>query len=140
MAMTPKFWENLCAVLDLQHLLEDARFSTPADRRENREALTKLLDDRFGQDVVDNWLPKLHGKVPVAPVNTLKQALDNPFVAETGMTRTADDMTLLGAPVRVNGARASGALCPEPGALNAATLKAAGLSDTDIASLLEQAT
>jgi succinate---hydroxymethylglutarate CoA-transferase len=46
--------------------------------------LTVLLDGVFSERPTLDWLRRLNGKVPVAPVNDVAQALDNPYVAERG--------------------------------------------------------
>ena len=43
-------WENLCAVMDRDGLLEDARFATASKRVENDEVLWELLTEAFAQE------------------------------------------------------------------------------------------
>ena len=77
-----KFWPVLCAELHRAEWV--SRFPTFAKRLEQRDELTRLLDAEFSRDSTAAWLKKLSGKVPVAPVFDVGQALENPFVAERG--------------------------------------------------------
>lgn len=50
----------------------------------NRDVLVKILDDEFRRRPTQEWIQLLGGRVPAAPVLTLPQALDNPYVRDTG--------------------------------------------------------
>lgn len=43
-----------------------------------------MVEAELAKQSTEYWVEKLSGKVPVAPVHDVKQALDNPFVAERG--------------------------------------------------------
>ncbi len=88
MCMTRKFWDLLLDTLGRPELADDLRFATMADRTKHRDALTPLLDEAFGADTTANWIAKLQGRVPVAPVHDLPQALDNPFVDQIGLIQS----------------------------------------------------
>jgi crotonobetainyl-CoA:carnitine CoA-transferase CaiB-like acyl-CoA transferase len=79
-----KFWPLLAAELGHPEWGTDPIYSTFAARLERRDELTLMLDAAFSLDTTAAWLARLTGKVPVAPVNDIKQALDNPFVTERG--------------------------------------------------------
>ena len=79
-----KFWGVLATELGHAEWATDPRYATFPARLERRDELTVMLDDAFSRDSTSAWLEKLTGKVPVAPVNDIAQALDNPFVAERG--------------------------------------------------------
>jgi crotonobetainyl-CoA:carnitine CoA-transferase CaiB-like acyl-CoA transferase len=44
-----------------------------------------MLDAVLSEETTRNWLDRLAGQVPVAPVNDLAQALESPFVEEQGL-------------------------------------------------------
>lgn len=116
MCMTDRFWELLASELGRADLLADARFASQARRLEHRDALTAVLDAEFRRGTTREWLERLSGKVPVAPVNDLAQALANPFVAALGMVRGAPhplrrDFRVLASPVRIDGERPQPAVC-----------------------------
>ena len=75
-----KFWRDLVETLGVSELAEDARFRTFADRFDNREALLPLLRARFQTRTTADWLDRLRGRVPCAPVNDVRQALADPQV------------------------------------------------------------
>ena len=69
------FWRRLAEGLGREELLEDLRFGSFADRREHREELDALLEEAFGRKTTEEWLRELEGDVPIAPVNSLADAL-----------------------------------------------------------------
>ena len=77
-----KFWGVLCDALGRPEWKDDPRFRTFADRLQHREEITEILDEALSGRPTHEWLEVLSGTVPVAPVNDMAQALDNPFVAE----------------------------------------------------------
>src|SRR5215472_7694147 len=77
-----KFWGVLADAVGKPEWATDPRFATFAARLNNREEVTRALDEVFSTATTAEWLARLGGKVPVAPVYDVAQALDNPFVAE----------------------------------------------------------
>jgi crotonobetainyl-CoA:carnitine CoA-transferase CaiB-like acyl-CoA transferase len=107
MCMKDSFWASLVEALSLP---VDARFATMAARLENREALTAVLDKVFESRTTADWLKRLSGRVPVAPVNDMRQALENPFVAASGMVQSIDHpkkrgLRVFTLPVKIDGER-----------------------------------
>lgn len=122
MCQTPKFWEIFCAEVGRPDLAADPRFADIPSRFANREALTAELDGLLSARTTADWVALLGGKVPVAPVLDIGQALDNPFVAEIAMTDAvahpdaADGrLRMLASPIKVNGARPPGRRAPKLG-------------------------
>ena len=70
-----KFWTSLVDAMDLPHLARDPRFATFADRFAHKATLVPLLAARFVELTTSEWLTRLRGRVPVAPVHTIAQAL-----------------------------------------------------------------
>ncbi len=75
MCMKEKFWRRLCERLGREDLLTEPRFATFADRYRSRDRLVALLAEEFGRRTTDEWLARLRGAVPVAPVYTVEEAL-----------------------------------------------------------------
>jgi crotonobetainyl-CoA:carnitine CoA-transferase CaiB-like acyl-CoA transferase len=124
MCMTEKFWRILCDVVGRPDLPGDARFATADARRANREVLTPLLDAALRRQTTEHWLSQLTGKVPIAPVYDLAQALDAPFTRRTGMVRNIahparGELRVLANPLKINGARPEQRACASLGADNA---------------------
>jgi crotonobetainyl-CoA:carnitine CoA-transferase CaiB-like acyl-CoA transferase len=80
-----KFWRDLVETLGAPELAEDARFRTFGDRFANKDALLPLLQARFATRTTDEWLDRLRGRVPCAPVNDVRQALADPQVLARDM-------------------------------------------------------
>lgn len=140
MAQLPKFWTVLIDRIGRPDLAQDPRFVKPADRTANRDALTHELDAIFSAQPTSHWLTALQGHMPVAPVHTLDDALDSPYLAETGMVdevahadRAA--MKVLANPIRVDGARLPNRAAPLLGEDTDAVLAEAGYDPDQIAGL-----
>lgn len=143
MCMTEKFWLELMTVLGQPPLANDPRFASMPARREHREALTPLLDAIFETDTTLNWLQRLQGVLPAAPVNDMAQALENPFPIATGMIRNTphpvrEDFRSFANPIKVDGARLPTKAAPALGADTAEILKELGYDDTELEALAQQ--
>jgi succinate---hydroxymethylglutarate CoA-transferase len=77
-----KFWPALCEVIGKAEWADDPQFKTFPDRLRNRSRLTEMLDGVFSTQTTDEWLKRLAGVVPVAPVYDIREALESAFVAE----------------------------------------------------------
>ncbi len=85
-----KFFAALAEALEMPELTRDARFATFAARHEHRDSLTALLGARFQQRATDDWLARLRGKVPCAPVRDFEDALDAERLRARGMLAAYD--------------------------------------------------
>ncbi len=129
-----KFWPILCQRIGRPEWAEDTRFRTFKDRLANRGLVTEMLDDALSARTTAEWLDVFAGQVPAAPVNDLKQALDNPFVAERGRLREYGDVRMVAGPV-VEAAEPPSAPAPRLGADTDAVLAECGFSPAEIAAL-----
>jgi crotonobetainyl-CoA:carnitine CoA-transferase CaiB-like acyl-CoA transferase len=103
-----KFWEALVAALELPEVGCDPRFASFADRLAHKDALLPLLRARFAERTTADWLDRLRGRVPCAPVNTIAQALEDEQVRARGMIVEVQHPTLgmlreVASPVRTAG-------------------------------------
>ncbi|MGB5076654.1 MAG: CoA transferase [Sphingorhabdus sp.] len=110
LAQIPKFWPVLCEKIQRVDLTNDPRFDTPANRLKYRSELTDILDEVFSAHPVGHWMEILQGKIPAAPVYTLDDALDNPWLKTINMRQTIShpdrkDMDVLASPIKLNGKR-----------------------------------
>ena len=80
-----KFWRDLVEILGVPELADDARFRTFGDRFANKDTLLPLLRARFTTRTTEDWLARLRGRVPSAPVNDVRQALADPQVLARDM-------------------------------------------------------
>ena len=70
-----------CEVLELPDLIDDARFAGNADRLTNLEALNELLFEATRQRPRDDLLRDFDNRrVPAGPINTVKQAFEDPQI------------------------------------------------------------
>ena len=83
-----KFWPALCDAIERPEWVHDPRFATFAERLGNRILLQDLLDAELSHKSTAEWLEIFAGSVPSAPLNDVKGALENPFVAERGLIQT----------------------------------------------------
>lgn len=85
---------KLCQRAGIPELTGDERFQTNASRVENREALLEILEPLFRIQTRQVWVEALQSaKIPVAPINTVSEALSHPQVAARGMLQTVDHPT-----------------------------------------------
>lgn len=71
-----KFFRALVTGMDLPELAADERFIDFDARSEHRDELLAILSGRFAERSTAEWLDRLRGIVPIAPVRSLEQALD----------------------------------------------------------------
>ena len=111
MCQTPKFWTLFCEAVQRADLLADERFVDPRSRLAHRQALQTEIEHTLESEPSAHWVALLSGLVPVAPVNDIAGALDNPFAEEVGMLNRVDHpqreggLRMLSSPIRIDGQR-----------------------------------
>ena len=103
-----KFFQALSQVIEMPELAHDPRFATFAARHEQRSDLVQLLSQRFGERTTAEWLDRLRGQVPCAPVRELSGALEVEGLQGRGMLASYEHPRLgtvssVGLPLRVSG-------------------------------------
>lgn len=99
-----KFFRELCDVLDLADLAR--AYPTMAERQKHRETVTAALAAKLRQEDTGHWIPRLRGRVPCEPVNSLSEALAGGEVpASRGLLTTyvhprLGEVKTMGAPIR----------------------------------------
>ena len=104
-----KFWRSLAETLGLPHLTADPRFTTFADRLAHKRELLAILKPRFLTRTTGEWLDALRGRVPCAPVNSVRQALDDEQVRHREMILEVDHPVFgvireVASPIKMDGA------------------------------------
>jgi crotonobetainyl-CoA:carnitine CoA-transferase CaiB-like acyl-CoA transferase len=140
MCMTEKFWQALLPILGRADLGTDARFANADARRSHRDELTTVLDREFGRDTTANWLTKLNGVLPAAPVYDMPQALDNPFITRIGALQTVphparEGFRALTNPIKLDGRRLPSRAASPLGADTREVLGGLGLDDAALDAL-----
>jgi len=118
-----KFWERVAERLGHPEWVEDPRFVTMENRRENRIIVQEVMEGVMKTNTVSHWMEKFGGYVPAAPVYDIAQAMDNPYVAEIEMVYEESHagfengkIRLMSSPYIYNGQRLKGGISPELGA------------------------
>ena len=84
-------FKNMCIAVDRPDLSEDARFTLAADRLENRNLLTEILNEIFTQYETEYWRQKLSlAGIQNEAVQTYKEFVKNDHVVETGLISWLD--------------------------------------------------
>ncbi len=143
MCILPKFWEAFARIAGRPDLPGDPRFATPQARFDNRTALIAILDDLTRARGTADWMAALGGEVPVAPVLTLPQALDNPFFRARGGAQAAPhptrpDFAMVANPVRLGPDPLPARCAPALGADTDAILDRLGYGAPAIAALRDK--
>ncbi len=106
-------WRRFCDALGLPGLATDPRFLTNGDRVGHRDALVRVLADRFADHRSAWWIERLtENEVPCGRVRDIGSVLSDPALADRGMVvavehPTAGEVRLTGIPFRLSGTPAS---------------------------------
>ena len=86
-------WPALCEVMGKTELLSDPRFKKINDRVKNRYQLVEIIENWIAQCGSDEHVIALleAARIPVAPVLTLKEAMEHPHLIERGTVRTVTE-------------------------------------------------
>jgi formyl-CoA transferase len=139
-------WEAVCDVLELPELKVDPRFQERDNRKQNRKALTPLLEARLTRKPTLHWVAALNARdVPSGEILSLKQALRQPQVAHRGVLQKVNvpdlgDIEVFGLTALFDGA--SGAVTTPPPTLgqhNVEILGRLGFTEAQLAELKQKA-
>jgi len=103
------FFRNLCKNLDMEHLADDPRFSTRANRLKNREELDRILEEAFLTKTTAEWWDLfIKLEVPSGPIYTVAEAVADPQVLSRNMVVEIDSPHVgktrdVGSPIKVSG-------------------------------------
>ena len=135
MCQLPKFWTVFCETAERSDLLENPDYSDLAARRANKEALQADLDAFFSTRPTRDWVALLGGKVPIAPVHSVAEALTAPtaqhMIETVDHPDRPDGLKLLREPIMVNGERPCGVRAPKLGEHTREILDALGDAPAD---------
>ena len=130
MCMLEKFWQQFVQGIGSPAWAAEPRFANFAERRKVRIELTALIDAVLQTQTTAHWMELFAGRIPIAPVLDIAQALDNPYVREIDMLQEVEHpqgtQRMLRNPIRLDGQRLSGKACPPLDADADALLAGAG--------------
>ena len=135
------FWAPLCEGIGRPEWVGDPRFATFKARLDNRPSLNLLLDEALSARTTAEWMEVFGGRVPAAPVLDVRQALDNPFVAERGGVQDfagsshGGDVRMVASPIRIPGEQIPTRAAPSLGGDTEDVLGTLGLGADEIARL-----
>lgn len=144
MCQTDAFYRKLVQGMDMPELATDPRFATMSSRLANKAELLSALELRFRQKPVAEWLDRLEGAVPVAPVNDLASALEDRQVKALDLVveyphPEFGKVRQVGATVQVGGAAAAPVPAPTLGQDTCSVLaELAALDEGEIGKLMAE--
>jgi len=95
MAITIPMWEALCRTIEREELIQDERFATPADRRENREAMREEISTWTRQRTKREAMRELsEAGVPASAVFDTRDLYEDPHLKEREFIQTVEHETL----------------------------------------------
>lgn len=115
-----KFYRELVVAMGRPEWADDPRFISFGKRLENKEELLPLLATAFKERKTEEWLACLQGKVPVAPVRSVEDALQDPFLREREMIAELQhpefgSLKTMGVPVKFSGFKPDYSCAPKLG-------------------------
>jgi formyl-CoA transferase len=120
LSTTEKFWQELARAVGAPEWIDDVRFRTHQDRVGQYHVIEKLLAERINLRSRAEWMSLFEANdVPFAPINTVKDALEDPQVEALGtvLEMTHPDFGTVRAidcPVLVDGERPRKRVLPPP--------------------------
>lgn len=140
-------WQRLLRVLDLEPALaDDARFTTNADRIQNRDTLIAILQQHFDLYPTAQWIERLtNADIPAAAIHTVGEALQDRQTTSRGLIVEIEHPVLrtlrsIANPIRSTVQRIV-YRCPPPtlGEHNRAILQELGFAPSELESSLRDA-
>ncbi len=137
-----KFFVALADALEAPGLARDPRFATFAARDRHRDELLPILSERFAARSTAEWLNRLRGRVPVAPVRGMAEALHEDELAARDMLGAYEHPVLgtvrsLGLPIRLTDFEPAYRAAPSLGGDAADLLREAGYDEAEVAGLAD---
>ncbi|MFV2062041.1 MAG: CaiB/BaiF CoA transferase family protein [Chloroflexota bacterium] len=135
-----RFFGGLVEALDRPELASDDRFSDMAARSDNRDELLPILAARFAERTTEEWMTRLQGVVPVAPVQAMEVALDPEELRRRSMLAEYEHPRLgkvrsVGPPLFISDYEPEHRPGPAIGAAAAVLLSELGYDDAAVAAL-----
>jgi crotonobetainyl-CoA:carnitine CoA-transferase CaiB-like acyl-CoA transferase len=106
---TDEIMRRFLGMLELEHLLTDARFRTNNLRILNRQTLNTLISERLRLDTQATWIRRLNqGGVPCGKVQNIGEALADPQIVHQQMILEIEHpghgpVRMVGFPVKLSG-------------------------------------
>lgn len=94
MVLNQSHWAPFCRALEHPEWIDDPRFTTPALRVTNRDAVNERAVAAFAQRDMAEWLVRLEAEgLPFAPILNYQESIDDPQVRHRGQVTTVEHPT-----------------------------------------------
>lgn len=119
-ANTPGHWTDLCRILGITELIDDARFKNIEIRIKHRKELVPLLEQALQSKGGEEWIALLKEKgIPCGPINDVSRAVKEPQVLHRDMIIEVENprigrVKIPGMPLRVCGMTGRDPVTPPP--------------------------
>ena len=139
-----QMWQRFCAALDAQDLLDHPDYQSVGSRTRHRAQIKADMNAITELHTVAVLVERLNeAGVPCGPINSIKQAFENPQVAHLGMAVPAPheemgNLSLVRSPINLSSFPHPALLsraAPDPGCDGSAVLSELGLSAEEISGL-----
>ncbi|GAB5455237.1 MAG: CaiB/BaiF CoA-transferase family protein [Henriciella sp.] len=138
-------WRAFCAAFELSDWAEDATLAANNDRVARRDEIIPVLRELFNRFTKDELMAKLESTgLPFAPIQRPEDLSTDPHLVESGglleMTiPEGGEISLPAMPIAIDGARPGLSINPpEVGEHSEEVLRAIGVSEAEIARLIER--
>src|ERR1019366_7732953 len=96
LAMTDKQWLGVCAAIGKPELGTDSRYARARDRSQHRREIIRVIEDWLAAMPNDEASIEAlrSNRVPVAPILSVREAMEHPHLIARGTVRTINDPIL----------------------------------------------
>lgn len=96
LAMTEKQWQSLCSAIGRPELVHDPRYLHRQERAERRLELARIIEDWLAAMPDDESAVEAlrRERVPVAPILSVREAMEHPHLVARGTVRSVTDPVL----------------------------------------------
>jgi len=134
------FWPRLCRAMERLEWIDDPRMNNFKTRYENRAEVVRLLEETFMTRTTAEWLERLRGQLPCAPIHDVKSALASDFAAKQRIVQRVPharrgSVSMVRQPVLMDGEVMERREAPALGADTEDVLRELGYSKTEVEAL-----
>jgi crotonobetainyl-CoA:carnitine CoA-transferase CaiB-like acyl-CoA transferase len=106
-ANTESIFAELCDAIGKPEMAKDPKFVSREMRRRNMAELYAVLEEAFLEKTGEEWLEILEKRIPIAPINTIDKALDDPQTLSRNMVTEVEydggkKLKILGNPIKMS--------------------------------------
>lgn len=102
-----RIFDEFCSLAGIPEIARDPKFNTRDNRFANRKELYEILEDLFMTRTGEEWLALLEDRIPIAPINTVDKALNDPQILSRNMVPEIDygnghKLKIIGNPIKMS--------------------------------------